>query len=85
MPDVFIIEQLESSCFFIFNTVMKGELLLLRGKVILPLAALFVLFTPAYAFASEADLVIPEFEPLQRTLLMVGIIVCILGFLYCSN
>ncbi len=61
---------------------MKGELLLLRGKVILPLAALFVLFTPAYAFASEADLVIPEFEPLQRTLLMVGIIVCILGFLF---
>ena len=55
---------------------------MLRGKVILPLAALFVLLSPAYAFASEADLVIPEFEPFQRTLLMIGIGVCILGFLF---
>lgn len=55
---------------------------MLRGKVILPLAALFVLFSPTYAFASEADLIIPDFSPFQRTLLLVGIAVCVLGFLF---
>jgi len=57
----------------------------LRGslkKFLIPLAALLVFCTPGYAFGSEADLIMPAFEPMQRTLLMIGIGVCILGFIF---
>jgi K(+)-stimulated pyrophosphate-energized sodium pump len=37
---------------------------------------------PGFAFASEADLVLPEFSELQFRLLLIGIAVCILGFVF---
>ncbi len=54
----------------------------LRGKIIIPLALLLVLLCPTYAFAGEANLVIPEFSSLQRSLLFTGIAVCLLGFVF---
>ena len=52
------------------------------GKIIVPLAAFLVLFNPSYALASEADLVIPAFSGNQRILLLIGIAVCLLGFIF---
>jgi K(+)-stimulated pyrophosphate-energized sodium pump len=37
---------------------------------------------PGFAFASEADLVLPKFSDLQFRLLLVGIAVCIAGFVF---
>ena len=52
--------------------------LLLGGLLSLPL----LLFTPAIAFASEADLVIPQLESSQESLLVLGMLVCVLGMLF---
>lgn len=41
-----------------------------------------LLLTPAMAFASEADLVIPNLTAQQNTLLIYGIGVCVLGMLF---
>jgi K(+)-stimulated pyrophosphate-energized sodium pump len=48
----------------------------------LPLATLAVLFTPMFAFASEADLVLPTFEGLHFTILAIGIGICLCGFIF---
>jgi K(+)-stimulated pyrophosphate-energized sodium pump len=37
---------------------------------------------PGFAFASEADLLLPDFSPLEFRLLLVGIAVCIAGFVF---
>jgi K(+)-stimulated pyrophosphate-energized sodium pump len=42
----------------------------------------FILISPALAFASEADLKIPELTGPQNSLLMTGLVVCILGLLF---
>ncbi len=42
----------------------------------------FILISPALAFASEADLKIPELSGSQNSLLMSGLIVCVLGLLF---
>lgn len=42
----------------------------------------FILISPAAAFASEADLKIPELTGPQNSLLMTGLIVCVLGLLF---
>ena len=54
------------------------------GKVtiFLMLNALILLLMPLTAFASEADLVLPTLEAGHRSLLMMGIGVCILGMLF---
>ena len=54
------------------------------GKVLLILLvnALILLLWPQIAYASEADLVLPGLAPDHRTLLMGGIVVCILGMLF---
>ena len=41
-----------------------------------------LLFTPAMALAGEANLVIPQLNPEQNNLLLVGIVVCLLGMLF---
>ncbi|MGE5405842.1 MAG: sodium/proton-translocating pyrophosphatase, partial [Candidatus Saccharibacteria bacterium] len=41
-----------------------------------------MLLTPAIAFASEADLKIPELSGDERTLLIYGIGICVLGFVF---
>ncbi|HWQ74839.1 MAG TPA: sodium-translocating pyrophosphatase [Syntrophomonas sp.] len=41
-----------------------------------------LLFTPALAVASEADLVIPQLTPTQNNILIAGIFVCILGMFF---
>ncbi|MDR3242332.1 MAG: sodium-translocating pyrophosphatase [Clostridiales Family XIII bacterium] len=51
-------------------------------KKILPFSLLFLFLTPARAFASEADLVLPDLSSLQRMFLLAGIAVCVLGFLF---
>jgi K(+)-stimulated pyrophosphate-energized sodium pump len=45
-------------------------------------AIMLTVLTPAMAFASEADLKIPELSPNQNSLLMYGIIVCLLGLIF---
>lgn len=50
----------------------------LGGLFSLPL----LLLSPAMAFASEADLVIPVLDQHQNNLLVIGIVVCILGMLF---
>ncbi|MDR2610720.1 MAG: sodium-translocating pyrophosphatase [Clostridiales Family XIII bacterium] len=58
---------------------MKGT----KVKRILFIAGLIWLSAlPGFAFASEADLVLPEFTSLQFRLLLVGIAVCIAGFVF---
>ena len=42
----------------------------------------FILISPALAFASEADLKIPELSGSQNSLLMSGLVVCLLGLLF---
>lgn len=46
------------------------------------LTIILILISPALAFASEADLKIPELTSSQNTLLMSGIVVCVLGLLF---
>lgn len=46
------------------------------------LALSILLSAPLLTFASEADLKIPELAPAQNNLLSLGIIVCILGFIF---
>jgi K(+)-stimulated pyrophosphate-energized sodium pump len=46
------------------------------------LTLFFILISPALAFASEADLKIPELTSSQNSLLMSGIAVCVLGLLF---
>jgi len=46
------------------------------------IALLFSVLMPAFAFASEADLKIPELNPEQNQLLYFGIIVCVVGLLF---
>jgi len=41
-----------------------------------------LLFSPAIAFASEANLKIPDLSPGQNSLLLMGIAVCVLGMLF---
>jgi len=43
---------------------------------------MFVLFSPAVAFASEANLKIPHLSQSQNHLLLGGILVCVLGMLF---
>lgn len=45
-------------------------------------SVLFLLLSPLTAFASEADLKIPNLEPHQNTLLMYGLLVCVLGLAF---
>lgn len=45
-------------------------------------AVLFTLLMPVYAFASEADLKIPELTSGQNDLLMFGFIICFLGLVF---
>ncbi len=45
-------------------------------------AIMLTVLAPAMAFASEADLKIPELSPDQNSLLMYGIIVCLLGLIF---
>jgi len=45
-------------------------------------AALAAACLPAAAFASELDLQLPTLEPSQRTLLMAGLAVCVIGMLF---
>jgi K(+)-stimulated pyrophosphate-energized sodium pump len=45
-------------------------------------AVMLTVLAPAMAFASEADLKIPELSPDQNSLLMYGIIVCLLGLIF---
>jgi len=54
------------------------------GKVlfILVVNALILLLLPQTAFASEADLVLPELASEYRSLLMGGIVICLLGMLF---
>ncbi|MDR0569608.1 MAG: sodium-translocating pyrophosphatase [Clostridiales Family XIII bacterium] len=51
-------------------------------KKILPLGLLLVALTPATAFASEADLVLPDLAPAQKAYLIAGMAVCVLGFIF---
>ncbi|HHV76377.1 MAG TPA: sodium-translocating pyrophosphatase [Syntrophothermus lipocalidus] len=46
------------------------------------LSLMFVLFSPAVAFASEANLKIPHLSQSQNHLLLGGILVCVLGMLF---
>ncbi|MDR1292814.1 MAG: sodium-translocating pyrophosphatase [Clostridiales Family XIII bacterium] len=41
-----------------------------------------VLIFPQAIYASEADLIVPDFSPQQHYLLSIGIIVCIAGFIF---
>jgi K(+)-stimulated pyrophosphate-energized sodium pump len=43
---------------------------------------LVALLTPAVAVASEANIVLPELSAQQSTLLMVGILICLLGMVF---
>ncbi len=57
------------------------------GKTVKTLAAvlfsmLVFMFSPVIAFASEADLVIPQLSNGQNTLLIIGMFVCLLGMLF---
>lgn len=45
-------------------------------------SVLFLLLSPLTVFASEADLKIPNLEPHQNTLLMYGLLVCVLGLAF---
>lgn len=61
--------------FVLNNKVVKAMFGGLLGFAIL-------LLSPALAFASEANLVIPNLSPGQNNLLLVGIGVCVLGMLF---
>lgn len=61
-----------------FNSGKLFTRSLLGGFLSLPL----MLAAPALAMASEANLVIPELTNSQNTLLLYGIIVCVLGMLF---
>ena len=37
---------------------------------------------PGVVFASEADLILPSFSPVQQTLLLLGVVVCAFGFIF---
>jgi K(+)-stimulated pyrophosphate-energized sodium pump len=54
----------------------------LRQKFLSSLAVLTAVFFPMTAYASEADLTIPQLSSSQNALLMVGIGICILGMLF---
>jgi K(+)-stimulated pyrophosphate-energized sodium pump len=41
-----------------------------------------VLMTPAFSLAGEANLVIPELSQEQNTLLLAGIVICLLGMVF---
>ncbi len=43
---------------------------------------IWVLMTPAFSLASEANLVIPELSQGQNTLLLGGILICLLGIMF---
>ncbi len=58
--------------------VKKKGAVLLGSLLSLPM----LLSTPAMAWASEADLVIPQLSPDQNNLLLIGIVVCVLGMLF---
>ncbi len=45
-------------------------------------AALALGLLPAAAFASELELQLPALDPSQRTLLMAGLVVCVIGMLF---
>ena len=53
-----------------------------KGLIIGFLSALMVLMTPIIAFADESDLKIPELSGKQSSLLMIGLIVCLLGMAF---
>jgi K(+)-stimulated pyrophosphate-energized sodium pump len=54
----------------------------LHNKIKSLLAALIVFCLPVTTYASEADLKTPELSSSQNSLLMVGIVICILGMLF---
>ncbi|HEX3012033.1 MAG TPA: sodium/proton-translocating pyrophosphatase, partial [Syntrophomonadaceae bacterium] len=60
--------------------VLKGKMLKAGLGGLTGLAAL--LLSPAMAFASEANLKVPNLSSSQNSLLMIGIVVCILGMLF---
>jgi K(+)-stimulated pyrophosphate-energized sodium pump len=45
-------------------------------------SVIFLLLSPLTVFASEADLKIPNLEPHQNSLLMYGLLVCVLGLAF---
>ncbi|GHV09100.1 K(+)-insensitive pyrophosphate-energized proton pump [Clostridia bacterium] len=47
-----------------------------------PLTALAIFMLPLFAFAGEADIQVPEFNSDQKTLLYIGLGVCVLGLLF---
>ncbi|MEI6100536.1 MAG: sodium/proton-translocating pyrophosphatase, partial [Eubacteriales bacterium] len=51
-------------------------------KIIVLAGALITIFAPRTAYASEANLNIPELSSGQNNLLMIGIIICIMGVLF---
>lgn len=56
--------------------------LLKKTTKLLLISMLIVTFTPLIAFASEADLEMPELTSKQNNLLYIGMLVCILGMLF---
>ncbi len=53
-----------------------------KASVIALASLLLVLLLPCMAFASEADLSIPELSQSQNNMLMMGLLVCVLGMVF---
>ncbi|MCR4437003.1 MAG: sodium-translocating pyrophosphatase [Clostridiales bacterium] len=53
-----------------------------KASVISLCSLLLVLISPVMAFASEADLKVPELSPSQNSLLMFGLVICLLGMVF---
>ena len=53
-----------------------------KGLMIGFFSTLMVLLTPIFAFADESDLKIPNLSSSQNSILMVGLIVCLLGMAF---
>lgn len=64
------------------STNLQGKRTLGKVTFLLMLNALILLLMPLTALASEADLNIPELAPEQNSLLLYGIIVCVLGLIF---
>lgn len=62
--------------------VRKSSKKTVKALAIGTVSLLTVLMLPAAAFASEADLKVPEFSSSQNLLLVLGMVVCILGMLF---
>jgi len=64
------------------STIFREKKTLGKVTLFFMLSALILLLLPITAFASEADLKIPELAPEQNSLLMYGIVICVLGMLF---